>query len=142
MVPPSPRLIELARRIVEHEAGGPPDGAASVAAVEGACRRLKDHLIDVLGSGGVSALLSRAVHLAQRENPSLAGVAVGGEPGGCFTGLAESLAARTDEETTVAAATVLAHVLNLLVVLLGEELGMKPVQKLWPQETSAKEIDE
>ena len=64
------------------------------------------------------------------------------EPGACFTGLAESLAARTDEEATSAAATVLTHVLELLVMLLGEELGMKPVRKLWPQETSVKETDE
>lgn len=142
MVPPSPKLVELARRIVEHEAGGSPDGAASVAAVERACQRLRDHLVDLLGSVGVSALLTRALHLAQRENPFLAGVAVNGEPGACFTGLAESLAARTDEEATAAAATVLTHVFDLLVVMLGEELGMKPIQKCWPQETSVKEIDE
>ena len=141
MAHPSPKLAELARRIVEHEAGGS-DPSASAAAVEAACRRLKDHLIDVLGSGGVSALLGRALHLAQREQPLLAEVAVSGEPGGCFTGLAESLAGRTDEEATSAAATLLTHVLQLLVVLLGEELGMKPVQKLWPQETSVKEADE
>ncbi len=142
MVPPSPKLVELARRIVEHEAGGSPDGAASVAAVERACQRLRDHLVDLLGSVGVSALLTRALHLAQRENPFLAGVAVNGEPDACFTGLEESLAARTDEEATAAAATVLTHVFDLLVVMLGEELGMKPIRKLWPQETSVKEIDE
>lgn len=142
MVPPSPNLVELARRIVEREAGGSPDGAASVAGVERACQKLKNHLVDLLGSVGVSALLTRALHLAQRENPFLAGIAVNGEPGTCFTGLEESLAARTDEEATAAAATVLTHVLDLLVVMLGEELGMKPIRKLWPQETSDKEIDE
>lgn len=141
MAHPSPKLVELARRIVEREAGGS-DPSASAAAVEAACRRLKDHLVDVLGSGGVSAVLRRALHLAQREQPFLAEVAVRGDPAACFTGLAESLAARTDEEATAAAATVLAHMLDLLVVLLGEELGMKPVQKLWPQETSVKETDE
>jgi len=138
---PSPKLVELARRIVEHEAGGS-DPSASAAAVEAACRRLKDHLIDLLGFGGVSALLGRALHLARREQPLLAEVAVSREPGRCFSGLGESLAARTDEEATSAAATVLTHVLKLLVMLLGEELGMKPVRKLWPRETSVKETDE
>jgi hypothetical protein len=65
-----------------------------------------------------------------------------GEPDGCFSGLAESLAVSTEEEATAAATTVLAHVLDLLVVLLGEDLGMKPIRKLWPRATSAREIDE
>jgi hypothetical protein len=137
----SPKLDELARRIVDQEAGGSPDPAASAAAVETACRRLKDQLVDLLGSGGVSALLRRALHLAQREQPLLAGLAVSAEPAACFTNVTESLAASTDEEATAAAATVLARMLDLLVMLLGEELGMQPIRKLWPQATSAKEID-
>jgi hypothetical protein len=140
MAQPSPKLAELARRIIEDEADGSSDPPASAAAVEAACRRLTDHLVDLLGSGGVSAMLRRALHLAQRGQPLLAGVAVNAEPDACYTGLAESLAARTEAEATTAAATVLAHVLELLVVLLGEDLGMKPVHKLWPRAT--REIDE
>jgi|SRR5690606_28489149 len=142
MAHPSPKLAELARRIVEQEAGGSPDPAASAAAVETACRRLRDQLVDLLGSRGVSALLKRALHLAQREQPLLAGVGVSGESDGCFISLTESLASSTDEEATAAAATVLKHMLDLLVILLGEELGMKPIRKLWPQATSARKIDE
>ena len=142
MVQPSPELDDLARRIVAREAGESPDPAASAAAVETACRRLKDHLVRLLGTGGVSALLGRALHLAQREQPLLADVAVCAEPAVCFTGLAESLAGSTDDEATTAATSVLTHVLELLVMLLGEELGMKPIRKLWPRETSVKETDE
>jgi hypothetical protein len=68
MAQPSTKLVELARRIVEHEAGQS-DPSASAAAVETACRKLKDQLVDLLGSGGVSAVLGRALHLAQREQP-------------------------------------------------------------------------
>ena len=142
MAPPSPKLVDLARRIVEQEAGRSPDSAAWAAAVETACRRLTDHLVDLLGSGGVSALLRRALRLAQREQPLLAGVAVSGESAECFIGLAESLAASTEEDAGAAATTVLTHMLDLLVMLLGEELGTKPIRKLWPQVTGAKEIDE
>jgi hypothetical protein len=145
MALPSSDLVELARRIVVQEAGGspdPPDPAASAAAVETACRKLKDELVDLLGLGGISALLRRALHLAQREQPLLAEVALSGEPAECFIGLAESLAASTDESAAAAAGTVLAHMLDLLVMLLGEELGMKPIRKLWPHATSAREIDE
>lgn len=95
----------------------------------------------MLGSGGIAALLRRALHLAQREQPLLAGVAVNTESATCFTGLAESLASRTEAEASAAAITVLTHILDLLVTLLGEDLGMKPIRKLWPQATSAREID-
>jgi hypothetical protein len=58
-----------------------------------------------------------------------------------LTGLAESLTASTDEEAAAAAATILTHMLDLLVMLLGEELGMKPIRKLWPQAIRAREIE-
>jgi hypothetical protein len=141
MANPPQELVELARRIVEHEAGRSPDPAASAAAVETAARKLKDQMVDLLGSGGVTAVLGRALHLAQREQPILALVAVSGEPPACFTSLEESLGASTAEEATAAAATVLTHVLGLLVMLLGDELGMKPVHRLWPEATSIREID-
>jgi hypothetical protein len=132
----------VAQRIVEQEGGASPDPAAAATAVETACQRLKSHLVDLLGSGGISALLRRALHLAQREQPLLAGVAVSAESSACFTGLTESLAASTGGEAKAAATTLLTHMLDLLVMLLGEELGMKPIRKLWPQATSAREIDE
>lgn len=138
----SPKLDELARRILEEEAGASPDQAASAAAINAVCERLKNQLVDLLGSGGVSALLRRALHLAQREQPALAGVAVDREEAACFTGLTESLSSRTAEESAAAAASVLTHMLELLVMLLGAELGMKPVRKLWPGATAAKEIDQ
>ena len=141
MAHPSPKLVELARWIVEHEAGGSPDPAAAAVAVETACQRLTDHLVDLLGAGGVSALFKRALHLAQREQPLLAGVAASGESSACFTDLTESFAASTEEEATAAAATLLSHMLDLLVMLLGEELGMKPIRKNWPQATHVRETE-
>ena len=142
MAPPSSKLIELARRIAEQETAGSHDPATSAAAVETACRRLRNHLADLFGSGGVSALFKRALNLAQREQPLLAGVALSSEPDACFAGLAESLGSSSDEEATAAAVTILAHILEVLVMLLGEELGMKPIRKLWPQATSVREMDE
>lgn len=137
-----PYVGELARRLVEHEAGGSPAPSASVAAAEAACRRLKDDLIDLLGRGGVSALMGRALNLAKRERPLLAGVTLNTESSSCFTGLPEALAASTDEEAAVASSSVLAHLIGLLVTLLGEDLGMQPVRKLWPNVVSNfREID-
>lgn len=139
MAQPSPKLVELARRIVEHEADGSAP-SATPAAAEAACRRLKNHLVDVLGTVGVAAVLRRALHLAQREQPLLAEVSVSERRDVSFIGLADLLPANTDEATAAASALV-AHILGVLMILLGEELGMKPVRKLWPQETSVKETD-
>lgn len=142
MAHPSPKLAEVARRIVEQEAGGSSDPAAAAAAVETACQRLQDHLVDLLGSGGVVVLMSRALHVAQREQPLLAGASVNRESGTCFSGLAESFAAATEAQATSAATAVLTCVFELLVMLLGEELGMKPVRKLWPQAVRGAETQE
>ena len=140
---PAPNLEEVARRIVQHEAGGLSDPAASAAAVERACAGLKDDLADLLGAGGVAALFRRALHLAQRDYPVLAGVSASTGPAVCFAGLAEALAAGTDDGAAAASAGLLTHLLGLLVTLLGEELGMQPVHKLWPQmASSGTEIDE
>ena len=46
--------------------------------------------------------------------------------------LAAALATGSDEEAAAAATSVLAHLLGLLVALLGEEVGLQPVRKLWP----------
>lgn len=132
MAQPPPEVLDLAHRLLRHETGGSPNPAAAAAAVDAACGRLKHELADVLGAGGVAALLGRALHLAKRERPLLAAASFDPESSSCFTGLAAALAAGTDEEASAAAASVLAHLLGLLVALLGEELGLKPVRKLWP----------
>ena len=142
MVDPSPALVALARRIVRRDAAGSPGPAASAAAVQAACRRLSDHLVDLLGSRGVDALVRRALHLAQREQPLLAGVTPGLESGLSLHGLEESLAqARTDEEATAAGASVLLHLLGVLLMLIGEDLGMQTIRKVWPRETGTSDID-
>nr|MBA4157908.1 hypothetical protein [Gemmatimonadota bacterium] len=65
------------------------------------------------------------------------------ESDACFTGLADAVAAGTDEEAAAAAAAVLAHLLGLLIILVGEELGMQPVHKFWPHvASSVRENDE
>ena len=136
-------LDDLSRRLVKQEASGSLDPTAAATGMETVCRRLRDDLKDILGSGGVFALMRRALTLAMREHPLLVGVAVDTGPMACFTGLAEALAAGTDEEAAAAAAAVLAHLLGLLVTLLGEELGLQPVRKFWPHVAlSVREIDE
>lgn len=115
---PSPALSELARQLLRHEAGGSDEPQAAAAALERACEKLSGELENLVGPGGAAALVRRARTLAKRELPDGGGggTAPGPEPAG--------------------SAAVLAHLVGLLVGLLGEELGLRPVRKIWPDVAS------
>lgn len=92
------------------------------AAVDRACEKLRGELESLVGSGGAEALVHRAVALAKREFPLVEGGAGNAVP--------------DLEQAEAENATVLAHLLGLLANLLGEELGLLPVRKLWPDMAS------
>ena len=124
-------LAEIARRLVASEAGPSADGAAVATAVEDACARLGHDLGRMIGAHGVSALLARALNLAKRDHPLLAEVTLetGQAP---FRALPRALDGATGEAAADAGAAILANLWALLVSLLGDELGMQPVYRLWP----------
>lgn len=120
MQPPSPSVFALANRLLRHEAGGSGAPEAFAGALDRACGKLCDELERLVGPGGASALNRRARSLAKREFPFLEGEA--GE-----------VAPEREEAANTA---VLAHLLGLLVGLMGEELGLRPVRKIWPEVAS------
>ena len=136
MTTPPAEALDVARLVLENEVRGS-DPADRAAAVQAAFLKLGDHLRDLLGSRGVIALVGRALNLAKRQHRCLGGVTVSTELPATFTGLAEALAAETPANATQAANAILAHFLHLLIILLGFELAMHPVFKLWPHATSS-----
>jgi len=127
----------IADRIVRHEAGGSTGVAASAEAVEAVFGKLAEDLVTILGSGGVGALMGRALNLARQDFPVLVGVSVVTDAEVRLPQLAQALGGGTEEEATVACAAVVAHLIELLVLLLGEELGMQPVRRFWPHLVSS-----
>ena len=101
-------------------------------AVEGTCQKLSGELATLVGRGGAAALLGRAVNLAKREFPLLGGVRPQADAPFALGGLRESLQGCRPAEAEAASAAVLANLLGLLVDLLGEDLGLRPVGKIWP----------
>ncbi|HEX6309541.1 MAG TPA: hypothetical protein VFZ69_15190 [Longimicrobiales bacterium] len=136
MASPPAEAVDVARRVLEHEADGS-DPADRAQAVHAVFFKLGDHMRDLLGSRGILALFGRALNLASRQHPVLADVTLGTELPATFTGLAEALAKETPENASEAGNAMLAHFLHLLIILLGYELAMHPVRKLWPHATSS-----
>lgn len=121
---------ERARRLLLHEAAGTHDPRGLATAAERVCDRLREELTGLIGAGGVEALIGRALAQAQRDFPQLNGVEA--RPDTCFTGLPEALNGTSAEEAEAATTAVIERFLDLLVSLVGEDLGLRPVRKLWP----------
>lgn len=132
MIQRSTAVDDLVRRLLRHEAGGAHDAESLAAAVEGACHKLSGELETLVGRGGVAALLGRAVNLTKREFPFLAGVRPRADAPPSFEALHESLQGRSPAEADAASVALLANLLGLLVNLLGEDLGLRPVTSVWP----------
>lgn len=113
---PPPPFSELALRLLRHEAAASAEPQSLAAGVDRVCMKLSDELERLVGPGGAAALVRRARTLATRDFPSLAGGRADPDPG----------------QDEAANAAVLAHLVGLLVNLMGEELGLRPVQKIWP----------
>jgi hypothetical protein len=131
MLPSPLSASDLARRLIPEEPGVLSSAVAET--VEVACNTFRAELTGPMGSGGVSALLGRALSLAKKGHPVLDPVTLADDASRCFAGLSTALEAGTAETARAAGASILTHLFGLLVLLLGEELGMQPLHKLWPQ---------
>jgi hypothetical protein len=122
---------ELVRRFLQFETGGARDAGAFAVAVERACQQLAGELTTLVGQGGVNALMGRAVNLAKRQYPFLDTVRPRVVPDVALVGLTEAFEGREPDEVEAAGAAVLGHLVRLLVNLVGEDLGLRPVRKAW-----------
>lgn len=126
----SPKVQELARRLLDFEESRESLTSAQVDVVVQVIEELRLRLVRLAGVVGFRSLLSRALTLAKAEAPSLkaARVNVDGSLEG-FVGIEQS------QETAVAvhARTILvAHLLELLVTFIGEPLTLRLIRDRWP----------
>jgi hypothetical protein len=131
----SPRLRGAVMRLLDREAGGDEASSEDLAAAAG---RLLDvlslGLAEVIGHGGVNALLLRAVSLSKREFPFFNALIFPVERGGsrgepfraCLQGQDLAVIRR-------ASVTLLATVAGLLVTVVGERLAWSLLREVWPE---------
>ena len=128
MDPTSSSTRDLARRLL----------AASRSATDSreheatrACGTLRISLTKFAGVAGFTSLMSRALTLARAEVPALEGVKIDAD--GRLEGF-EQLAANagTDAIEDEAAVAIIAKLLELLVIFIGQPLTLSLVREAWP----------
>jgi hypothetical protein len=145
----SPASLDLARRLLDREIrhGKSPARTGSVSGVDSSrddaghteqvCEKLRTILTVFAGSVGFRSLLARALTLAKMQEPSLADVQVLED--GSLEGLdkAGSQPRASAAETFSSGGLVLvAHLLDLLILFIGEPLTLQLVRSAWPEEAA------
>ena len=130
---PPERLSDFARRLLRHEAERAGRADEPVAAFERVCRALHGRLAPLISSAGYHTLLARALTLAARDSPLLAGVSISSNGDCALSGLPAAFDTRDPGEVADAFAAVLAHFIWLLVIFIGENLGLRKVHEAWPE---------
>lgn len=124
-----PSIVAFAAAILALDAER--HGAADAAgAAERTMARIYLHLGKLIGATGYDVMLARALVLARRTSPVLANVVAG--PGGRLRGLTAALAEANDADARKAAFTLVAHFIELLAILVGDELAIRLLRDAWP----------
>ena len=129
MIAPRPSVLRFASAVIERElARG--NAASEATAAERVVARLRRELGRLIGPAGFDVLLARSLVLARRAYPVLARVTAG--PGGTLAGLDDPAPdVSAFHEGSVA---LVAYFIELLATLIGEDLAMRLVRSVWPEE--------
>lgn len=96
-----------------------------------ACEKLRLPLATLMGKAGVSALTSRTLALASAEVPALAALRVNAD--GTILGLEALEAGVSPVDIAEGSLVLLARLLGLLVMFIGEDLTARVVGEVWPK---------
>jgi hypothetical protein len=131
-------MRRIAQRLIRYEAHGKDSSVTADTATFQAADRLRPQLAMLMGNGGFHALLARALALASAEVSWLREVRVKAD--GTLEGLATLHAGLKPAEFREGRMVLLAHLLGLLVALIGPALTSRLVGEIWPQ-LAAESVD-
>jgi hypothetical protein len=126
----TPACLDLARRLLAHEAG-PAQRLAGWQAAESTCQKLCQALGRLVGPAGFQALLQRALFLARPEYPFLP--AALGPDGPCFGELAAGVQEQEPARIHEAFVAVFGSFFWLLDTFIGDDLTRRQIRRIWPE---------
>ena len=130
MSPATPSLRSFAAHLIAQDVKLKNASRSSPATPFSVIEKLRPPLMNLMGSTGFNALMSRSLVLATTEIPSLRDIGLNAE--GMWEGLA-ALEVQLDADRFLEARiVVLAHVLGLLVAFVGEALTLRLLSDIWP----------
>jgi len=139
----TPALRDLARRLLALETNQTEYLHQEVQAALRVFEKLRVYLFKLVGAAGFQALLARAVVLATPEVGWLRVVRV--QADATLEGFSEAAHPQLPKVVASGSTALLAQLLGLLVIFIGEALTLRLVQDIWPgvhgedQKVSAKE---
>ena len=126
-----PVSLQLARRLLTYEGAAGKNSEPMESAAFRVCEKLRRPLCSVAGVAGFRSLLSRALALARTEAPSLSAVQVGAD--GSLKGLDELGPQKDQDMSKEGGAILIAQLLGLLLIFIGEGITLRLVQDVWPE---------
>ena len=127
----TPRFRDFAERLISVGATQAKSAASKPPTVFAAIDELRPSLAQVVGTLGFSAVLSRALTLANADVPWLRAVQV--KPDGTLEGLDELEANVDPKDIAEGSVVLLAEFVSLLAELIGERLVLQLVQQAMPK---------
>ena len=127
----SPKLKQLARRLLEYEASSSRPADAQNSTAFHVCEKLREPFGKLLGGDGFRAMLSRAQAMAGKEVPWLLALTLKAD--GSLDGLDElegKFKARVVAEGEV---VLVAQLFGLMVTFIGPKLTQRFLNEIWPE---------
>ena len=123
----------LAWRDLAPVSGPETDPEALADTAERAYTALRRRLIGLIGRDGFAALLNRALRLARIVYPTLEGITLDNQAETGLRGIREYAQTQAGDGAAAGGlAAILAQLIGLLVVFIGEDLAVRLVQDAWP----------
>lgn len=133
---------DVFRRLLAQEVGTGADARAIAAATRRLCEHFAHRLTPLLGDGGVAAIYTRCLYLAQRQFPVRALVDTSDPERDLFTRVQQFLEHQQPAVATEAAVVVLTTAGELLASLIGKSLTKRLLHEAWPDDFAAGAVDE
>jgi len=126
----TPQMRDLAACLIAYETKQNKVSEGELPAAFHLCETLRPHLATLMGNGGFRAILARSLAVTRGEIPWLAALSVKAD--GSLEGWDKPEAQVKPEELTRGCVLLIAQLLGLLVVFIGENLTLRLVRDVWP----------